>query len=51
MHHGKDTAAAILGGSPIEAGQDNSLLATGVVVKPFLSRSCVLWPAMAKKPS
>ena len=42
MHHGKDTAAAILGGSPIEAARDDSSLATGVVVGPILPSCCVL---------
>ena len=42
MHHGKDTAAAILGGSLIESARDDSSLATGVVVGPLLPSSCVL---------
>ena len=42
MHHGIATVVAILGGSPIEAARDDSLMAMGGVVGPSLSRSFVL---------
>jgi len=42
MQHGKDTAAAFQDGMPLGTARDDSSLATGVVVEPYLPSCCVL---------